>query len=274
MTWIQSNISFGAYTFPAAFGLDTVQQPNQIDETKIPFLDGTSAPAGSRQSKIIRITGFIGGYGAVDSTGTYIMTQDQAKVEFDLLSAAVEAGYQKLSVGDTPARYIYAQKKTMTITPVEGSGRTGLLITIDFIAQDPRWLSTIVTATNFGTGATNTITNAGNIFTFPKLTIAGVFVNPVFKVTPHGSSGYIQQTYTITLAGGDVLTIDCDPRNRANGVLLNGAPRLDVLGTTGITNTVGDAAFFPYLLAGTNTVQTSATSGSGTMTLSTQDAWY
>lgn len=273
MTFVASNITFGSYTFPAGMSVDTMQQPQQIDELKVPFLDGTSAPAGTRLSKAIRISGYIGGFGAVDSSGAYILSQDQAEAEIQLLQSILESGYQMLSIGATPTRSIIAQKKNAVFTAVEAANRRGWYCQIDFLAQDPRWISSAITVTPFGTGATATVTNAGNAVSYPKFMASGVFVNPTFKITPHGLSGYVQHTYAVTMITTDVLVVDCDPRNRSNAVLLNGVPRLDLLGTSGIVNTIGDAAFFPYLLGGTNTVVLGASSGSGAMSLTSQDAW-
>ena len=76
------------------------------------------------------------------------------------------------------------------------------------------------------------------------------------------------------MSAGDTLVIDCDPRNRANAVTLNGTPRLDLLGTSGLTNTVGDNAFFPYLLAGQNIVYAKSVTANGTsITLTFNSAW-
>jgi len=277
MTFIQSNITFGTYTFPAAFSVDTVQQPNQIDETKIPFLDGTSAPAGSRSSKLIRITGDIGGWGTTDSAGTYILTQDQAQAEFDRMNAQIEAGYQQLSIGDNPARYIYAQKKQSTLTPRPGSGRRAWTVQIDFVAQDPRWLA--LTPQSFGPSSSLhhfTVTSTGNAVTYPIVTFTGAYANPYLQIYPGtgNSTRYIGVNFAITMVGGDVLVIDSNPRNRARAVLFNGVPRLDLLGTTGITNLMGDAAFFPYILPGDNIVFAESVTANGSgVTLAFQDAW-
>ncbi|MDB5093551.1 MAG: Phage tail protein, partial [Candidatus Eremiobacteraeota bacterium] len=96
--------------------------------------------------------------------------------------------------------------------------------------------------------------------------------NPFLQARPAGGSGNdITLQLTKTMAGGDTIVIDCDPRNRINGVLLNGLPRLDLISMTGSINRVGDAAFFPYLAPGGNNLATS--SGGTSVTITWHEAY-
>ena len=273
MAFVQSAISFGAYQFPAAFWLRSVQDDATIDEVKIPFLDGTSAPPGTRGSKKINVSGTIGGFGAVDSSGNLILTRDQAENEAQLMRSYLASGYQKLVVGYTPARYIYAQLQKFTTAPVQYAGRLALGVELTFLAQDPRWLASAAGSVSLPVGVTENVTSNGTTQTYPIVTINGPLTNPFVKVTPAGASGYIEDALAVTLASTDQIVVDCDPRNRANAVMLNGVPRLDLLGTAGVTNTLGDSAPFPYLRVGVNTALVSAASGTGASTIAWNDAW-
>jgi hypothetical protein len=279
VTFVTSTISFGGYTFPAGFHVLDLGNDTVIDEVKVPFIDGTSAPPGSRNSKVIHLQGTIGGWGAVDSSGNYITTSDQAEAEYQTMVSYLESGYQQLTLGQTPARYILAQKRKLLKTPVPGTGRRALDIEIEFLAQDPRWLSTTIhTATGSTFGGNNFVQNSGTAISYPKFTITGACTNPGFQI--QGTPGqYVSIATTFTMNAGDQLVFDCDPRNRPNAILYtpNGGsatPRLDILGTNGITNTFGNSAMMPYMLPNT-LMNLTPTVGSGTpsWTLSWQDAW-
>lgn len=266
MTFVQSSIMFGTYTFPAAFAIKQRQQDSVIEEAKIPFGLGTVAPAGTLGAKLIQVTGIIGGSGAVDSSGSLITTLDQCENEANLMAVSLENGYAALSIGTSPVRYLTAQKRRFMVTPLEGAGRCAVQVDIEFYAQDPRWISSAATTQNFSTGGTANLTSNGAAITYPKATFHGPGANPGLQITPAGASGYVLVRPTITLASSDTLVIDCDPRNRQNAILLNGAPRLDLLGTSGSTNTLNDGRFFPYLLGGVNSTNAGFTGGTGTGT--------
>jgi len=286
MSFKQSTIAFGGYTFPAGFRVVDVETDTIIDEVKIPFLDGTSAPIGSRSSKVIHISGTIGGFGAVDSSGNNIMTSDQADAEFQTMVSYLESGYQQLSFGQSPARYLNAQKRKLLKTALDGAGRRALQVDLELIAQDPRWLSiavhTVTPTLVVGGNATNAVTNAGTAITYPKLTLTcagsgASIVNPAFETEDSGGHMIVDVVLTYTMAPGDTIIIDCDPRNRLNAVQLNGVSRLDLLGTSGITNGAGNSAMFPYLNPGAGYVVVGTGAGSvlGTSSASVtfQDAW-
>jgi hypothetical protein len=252
-SFVQSQVQFGAYVFAAATRVLTRDQPTTIDEEKIPFLDGSSAPSGTRGSKIITLDGMIGGLGAVDSSGTLMTSSNHAEAEINLLSSYLESGYQPLQFLDIlPARTLQVQKRKSTFTPVPGSGRTAYDFTIEMLAQDPRWVAAAVTTV----GPTAFIANSGPVIggsaiTYPVFTFIGAYVNPTIYITPAGLSGSIRLQVTRSMLAGDTLVLDCDPRNRLTAVKLNGVPRLDLIDFTLTTNAAGDSAFFPYLLPGT-----------------------
>lgn len=273
MAYATSTLSFGGYTFPASFSLLSRDQPAVIDEQKIPFLDGTNAPAGTRASKIVTVSGTIGGPGSVDSAGNWILNRDQAEAEANLLSSYVESGYQQLRVGATPARYIMAQKRKSTFTYVEGTKQSAIGVELEFLAPDPRWLAAAPTTTPAVASLNAALyTVGGSGVTYPVFTFNGAYVNPSVSVSPAGIGGSITLSLTYTMAGGDQLVIDCDPRNRANGVLLDGVPRLDLINPQS-TNTTGGAEFFPYLAPGTNTITAAGSPNGANVTASWREAY-
>jgi hypothetical protein len=276
MAFATSTISFGAYVFPASFSLVSRDQPAVIDEVKIPFLDGTNAPAGTRSSKTITLNGTIGGPGAVDSAGNLLSNRDQVEAEANLMSSYLESGYQQLEVGagnfsGTP-RYIMAQKRKSTFTYVEGMRQSVIGVEIEFLAQDPRWLAVTPTAIPAASSLNATYAVGGSGITYPVFTFTGGYVNPVVSVSPAGTGGSITLSLTAAMGGGDVVVIDCDPRNRANGVLLNGVRRLDLVNPQS-TNTTGGAEFFPYLLPGGNVITASGSPNGSHVAVSWREAY-
>jgi hypothetical protein len=273
-----STISLGGYTFPASFKLVSRDQPTTIDEVKIPFFDGSNAAPGTRSSKVIRIGGTIGGPGSVDSFGNYISTRDQAEAELNLMSTYLESGYQPLRAGLTPPRSIQAQKRKSTFTYVEGTARSVIEVDLEFVAPDPRWLSDATTTVGGGPSISTTVTVGGTGITYPVFTFTGPYVNPLVKISPPGG-GYVQLALTLTMAAGETLVVDCDPRRRATGivyntnVVANAGSRLDVIGINGATNTVGDSAFFPYLRPGSNTIVANGAANGTSVTASWQEAY-
>jgi phage-related protein len=261
-----SAISFGGYTFPAATRLLSRDQPSTVDEQKIPFVDGANAPPGPRGSKVITIEGTVGGVGGIDSLGQYITSSAQLEAELNLMSSYLESGYQPLALSDiTPARTILAQKRKSTFTPVPGSSRTAYDFTIELLAPDPRWLAT---AASTLTGA-GTATSAGSGPTYPVITLTGYGSAPAVTIAPAGGSGSITLALAATGISG-AITIDCDPRNRKNGILVAGVARLDLINMATSINSNGDSAFFPYLGPGNNAV---SYSGAGTAAMNWRDAY-
>jgi hypothetical protein len=249
---VTSKLAFGGYTFPAGFMLLSRDQPSVIDEQKIPYSDGANIPQGSRGAKVIVIKGTIGGSGAVDSGGSYIQNRDQAEAELNLMSSYLESGYQQLSVGAGTfagaARYIVAQKRKFTVTYAESAFQAVIDVQIELVAQDPRWLASAAATIGPSTSILNLAqTIGGSTITYPVATFVGAYQRPYLNVNFFGGRN-IQIGTIAALGAGDTFVIDTDPRNRANGMLLNGVPRLDLIDMGSSVNTAGDAAFFPYLL--------------------------
>lgn len=273
--FLQSAASFGGYTFPYGMRLEARESDQRIDEVDIPYLPGSNAPQGVAKSVVISLTGQIGGDGAVDSSGDYITTRDQLEAELQLMRSYLESGYQQLTLGFADGRYCMAQKQKLKVQYNEAEGGKIAHIDLEFLVQDPRFFSADTHTQSLSLGVGAAINNAGTCLSFPKftLTATGAATNPAFSVQPNGGTGYVRVALTVSLNDGDVVQIDCDPRNRANAVLLNGVPRLDLLGTNGCTNTNGDQNFFPYLQPGNNTTTVSLDSGTATVTASWQDAF-
>lgn len=290
MTFITSSLAFGSYTFPYGMRLQDRQQDTRIDVTDIPFTAGVSAPAGLTGQRTIRLTGMIGGYGAVDSAGAYIQTKDQLEAELQLMMSWLESGYQRFTKGDSDGRYCYAQKSKAKATYKEAENGLIAYVDIELIVADPRWFATAVQSTgqiHHGGGDATKVSN-GSGLVYPKVVFTANgdhITNPTFTVHPGSSSGgsnYVKITLTTAqMSGGhtgtaDVITIDCDPANRPNAVLLNGAPALWLLGNNGCQNTMGNQAFFPYMVPGNNLIHIDPDSSAGVNSygvLSWSDTW-
>jgi hypothetical protein len=256
-------IEFAGYLFPVSTWLAERDQDTNLDEIVIPLRDGSNIPTGTRKAKIITLKSTIGGIGAIDTFGNFITTRDQANAELNRLEAALSAGKQPLLVGDSDGRYIIAQRKTVKYVPEQGGNASVVGVQIDFIAEDPRWLSAaLLQVPTQGGPDSVTATSDGNAITYPILTLTatGSCSNPVYQVEPAGLTGYIQVAPTVAMNTGDVLVIDSNPRNRPNAITLNGVPRLDLLSSTGaLINTVGNTEFFPFFFGGGNIVSLSGT---------------
>ena len=266
MTFVTSRLSFGAYNFPAAFMLVYRQQDTTVDVVKLPYQDGSNIPAGTRSEKKISIKGQIGGIGAVDSSGNYITTRDQAEAELNLMSSYLDAGYQQLTVGASPARYLTAQKTTFKATPVEGTSQTAYSVEIEFVAQDPRWLAVSGSSTPALSG---TLTSNGTTIVWPVFTITGASAGATITITPAGYGGITLVLLNAAIAAGS-LVINTDPRSRNLGVLLNGAASLSLVDYVNSQNNNGDSSFFPYMRPGSNGF---ATTNISAMSTTWNDAW-
>lgn len=277
----QSLIAFGSYGFPITAFVKKREASTDIDESKMLNLDGTIAPAGVLKAQKLAVQMDIGHDGTWDpglSTPTdivYLLDQDDFNNAANSLLAALDEGYQALTLGyTTPPRTTQAQKESCEVTFEESQGRCHGSIAIEFYIPDPRWLDTTVKSIT----ATGSATSAGNMPSYPIVTYqqtGGGAGAPVSLKVDTGA-GYVELNLAITLASGDELVIDCDPRARSFGGIIytpsGGSPtlRYDLLGTTGIVNTIGNDATFPYLLPGTHTV---TLAGANSMLFQWQDAY-
>lgn len=273
MTVAQSLIQFGGYIMPIGTKLDSREIDSTIENAPMLGMDGEFAPPGLSLGAIVSLTIDVGGGGDVSpTTNSPLITLDDLNDEANQLFAHLQKGYQNLTLGTTPARYLLAQKRKASAKYTPGSFRSNAEMTLEFYAPDPRMLSVALNALVFTANQQQTVTNAGTARTYPKFTLTGMTQSP--KVGIGLSAGAMQVSialsYTPILT--DVIVIDCDPRNRANAVLLNGVARLDLLGTSGIINTIGTADMFPFLEPGVSYVwfgEGNDTAG----TLNWRDAW-
>ena len=267
MTFVTSRLSFGGYAFPAAFMLVYRQQDTTVDVVKLPYQDGSNIPTGTRSEKKISIKGTIGGAGAVDSSGNYITTRDQAEAELNLMSSYLEAGYQQLSVGASPARYLLAQKTSFKATPMEGTSQTAISVEIEFVAQDPRWIATTQSSS---TALNGTLTSNGTTIVWPKFTITAAAAGATIQIAPSGYSGIKLVLLNGAVSSG-TLIVDTDPRNRASAVINNsGVVQLSLVDYVNTLNNNGDSSFFPYMRPGANALTTTNITA---MTTTWSDAW-
>lgn len=267
MTFVTSRISFGGYNFPSGFYLDSNEQDTTMDVVKLPYQVGSNIPPGTLAEKIVSVKGMIGGSGSVDSSGAYIQTSDQLEAELQLLYSTLKSGYQSLNVGATPAKTLACQNRKAKVTYITGTGRSAADVELEFVAQDPRWISTAQTST---TALSGTLTSNGSIFTFPVFTITGASAGATISVTPLGAAGAIKLVLLNSTISSGSLLIDCDPRNRVNAVKLNGVVNLALVDYINSLNNVPDSQFFPYLQPGANTF---ASTGISAMTTSWSDAY-
>ncbi len=265
MTVLGSVITFGGYQFPIGAILKARQVDQQIDETQMLGRDGTYAASGTALAQIVTVEIGIGGGDWSPFTNAQMLTLDDANDESNRIYGQLALGYQQLVVGETPARYLYAQKQHFKVEYPDGSYRSHATMTIDFYAADPRWLSLSTHTVNPIDNTATTITNAGTVRAYPEFNFVGPSSgNPSADITPSSSAGSIGFTCNVILALGDILTVNCDPRaNYDQRVMLNGANRMDLLGTSGLANTVGDDYFFPYLDPGDNSLIITGSSDPG-----------
>lgn len=256
MTILQSPIQFADYIMPIGTVLKSQQLDTTIEDTPMLGLHGAFAPSGYALGAIITLNIAMGGGGDVSpTTSAYMLTPDDVNNEANQLFKRLQEGYQQLILGATPARYIMAQKRKFQVQPLEGSGRTHYEVTLEFYAQDPRWLLTTNNIQHFNANQEMTITNAGTARSYPIFTLTNCTTTPKVGIGQGtGASPGISITLNYTPISSDTIIINCDPRNRANAILLNGTPRLDLLGTNGIQNTLGTSDMFPFLNPGANDV--------------------
>ena len=270
MSYILSAIQFGSYNFPIGFMIKSSEIPRQIDEADLLGQIGTHAPPGLPKSQIITVSGQMGAGGDVGSAGNTLLTLDDFNNEANLIMAALGGGFAQLVAGYTPARYIMAQAKGYKSSHEPGYGRKTGAIDIAFMAPDPRWLSATTHSWTSGT-----ITNAGNAPSYPVLTIHGPATNPTFFIGL-GTAG-VMLSFSLALGSGHTLVVNCDPRQRAQAVLVDGTVATYILGASGIANTLGTADCFPFIApnaGGANTITVTGIGGGGSASMAWQDAWW
>lgn len=260
-----SVIQFGSYVFPLGAKIKSRDVSGDIEETKMLGFDGTIAPPGLLGAQIVTVTVEMGAGGDFDpatSTPTdinYLVTMDNLNDAINEMLALLQEGYQALTIGYSPARTIQAQKRKFTVAYDDGFGRRRATIDMEFYCPDPRWLaSTVQTETTSGAS----ITNNGNMNTYPVVTYmqtGGSASQTVMLRIGIGTGLYVELDLALTMNSGDVLVIDCDPRNRANGIIYTpsgGQPvnGLALLGTSGIVNTIGNDWTFPVLIPGSHVI--------------------
>lgn len=256
MPVVGSAISFGGYQLPIGAQFKKRDIDSTIDETQMLGRDGTYAPTGAAAAGTVEVDVVVGGGSFSVFTGLELITVDDINNELNRIYAQLASGYQQLVLDTTPARYCLAQKQKMSIDYLESTNRTFATMAIAFYLADPRWLSLTAHEVNPIDTIATTITNAGSVRTFPEFNFVGPSTgNPTALVTPAGAAGMITFTCGVGLIAGDVLNVQCDPRTPYDQrMTLNGVNRIDLLGATGITNTVGDDFCFPYLNPGDNIV--------------------
>lgn len=292
MTFATSPISYGEYTFPAGFTVLDQEQQFTIEEAKVPLRYRDKADPGYMAARIVRIGGYVGGEGAVDSSGALIDTFEKAEAEankiiqvcstpFTLPTLGAFSGqtqqYLPLVIGAGDGRMIMAQVASEPkVEYLVGSGRRAIFVTVDFLGADPAWIDASPTVTNPSVAsgiATGTYSIGGSTKTWPDfywlhtfhvLTGTSTLRVTYLQLDPLGSK-YIE------------LTIPAAVQYNYGGILIQTHPKLrgifgrfgsptpayvdlvdviaeDLTGQMLIKNTVGDGEFFPYFLPGSNQV--------------------
>jgi len=156
MAFVKSPITFGDYTFPSGFRVESVEQGSQIDQVKAPLRIGSLAAPGNMLPKIVRIRGTVGGTGAVDSSGNFFVHKADALAELSLLRKYIEGDYTRndpvlfdrmLTIGASDLRQTRAQKRTFTWSPIPGTNGTAWDVQCEFLCPDPRWLQPTISDT-------------------------------------------------------------------------------------------------------------------------------
>lgn len=266
MTFIQSPFGFAGYQFPTGFRMTNRSTQQTTGLRPVPFQFGAHAPAGRQAAKTVTLEGVIGGNGAVDSSGAYILTRDQAVAELNLLATALQNGYGLLTAGNTGGRTLKCQPKDLKVTAIPGTGQAAHNVVLELYAPDPRWLAPSATTLTVTPGSSViTAASPGSTFSYPKITFSGAFTfNATFPLSflnspnsqPFGWTSRMQltmfQNTTLVMAGGDTLVIDCDPENRANCVQLNGVNHLEYLNDATVSDGAQSDWYFPIVWPGNN----------------------
>jgi hypothetical protein len=241
-TFVTSVYTFGPYTFPAGFRLSSRSNKWYSETAKIPFQYGSYSPTGRLGGKTVALSGTVGGFGAVDANGSYILTRDQAFAELDRIAGALQNGFQPLSAGDADGRTLTCTAKSMRVKPIPGSGQTAHEVEIELYAPDPRWIAPGIRSFVIPPGSDGPVQAVlGNAIMWPVLTITGpqswppsnfvVYLSPAGSGTGYAGGRYLSMFADITfsLGSGQTMTIDCSPYNRSNAVTVNGVPQLSLL---------------------------------------------
>jgi hypothetical protein len=277
MSYVTSAIQFGNYIFPSGFRIAQGDQAASLDEIDLLGVDGIHAPSAFAGAQTVTVEGELGGGGDVDSSGSVLATPDEVNNELNLLAQQLRLGLGQLVAGWTPARYLICQQKdNFTRTFEAGFGRRHAAVKLLLSAPDPRWLS----AAQHTVTANGAVTNLGTAKSYPLLTITGPAVNPALTIYPNASSPtgpHVELNFAVTLGSSDHLVVNCDPRQRQLGILLNGVVAMYVLGTTGVINTIGTADTFPFIAGGQGGAVQSyvrVDNVTGSWSLVFQDAWW
>jgi hypothetical protein len=246
----------GSYAFPNGFYMTKRTLDQKDDPMEILGLAGTHAPASIPSAATIECQGAIG-VGEAGSAVSLISNYTDMSTELDAMYSALQpnsGAYISFQAGGMPTlpRAINGYVKNFEVDTSE-VGRKFAEVKFSIVCPDPRWLS--VSGHN-ATAASGNLSNAGNAPSFPVFNFSGPGTGGVgVTVYPGLSSAFgnsIQVALSYVLATSDSLIINCDPRQRQLAIDLNGIGRLDLLGTTGLINEIGNNYWFPYLSTGNN----------------------
>lgn len=245
MPVVTSALTFNGYTFPAGFSVDGKDQDVQLDALKLLQTHGSIFTPPTFKPKVVKVSGHIGGYGAVDSLGVSIMDRDAAKAELNRLALAIGNGYGLLSIGNVSSpRTLRCQLQNMIVTPVPGMNQAAVAVSLAFVAPDPRWLGpwrtyTFISPDPGGTNPVPPLITYGNAWAFPVFTITGPVSYTAFGAAPIGvNSRYLRGGNIFSgaftpaarnIASGQLFVIDSQPANRARAVTVNGVPDFTML---------------------------------------------
>jgi hypothetical protein len=290
VTFVSSPISFGVYTFPAGFVLAEQDLEYTIESIKVPRRwiehSGASWPGARR----IKISGTIGGEGAVDSSGNPITSFDASEAELNRMLQAVyrpltpgpqefsllSGPLQPLTVGQADGRIIMAQIKDHKVSYLEGSWRKAIQVELDFEAPDPCWMDATDTvlsetiASGSTVSKTWTVTLLGSAKAWPVFYFgngSNVTGTLTAKVTYNQLPGSPHISVSLAANNQGAFLISSEPRARGAYMAYTGSsPTADtysdsLTGNLSFVNTVGDGEFFPYLLPGSQTVEMDGVTG-------------
>jgi phage-related protein len=157
--------------------------------------------------------------------------------------------------GDIQKRiYCKPTRLDIPMTPEYGIGYTEFHV--ELMAEDPRIYDDTEGSQTIASGATQAISNAGVIPTWPTITIPGPGVtNPTIKNTTTNK----QFKINTTVGAAQTLTLD----------FLN---RTAKIGTSSVYGSIDATSIWWDLIAGSNSIQ--YVSGGGTLTIKWRSAWH
>jgi hypothetical protein len=260
--------SFAGYKFPLTFQEKSRDTKLAVDQKRVPLGIGDHIPPTTNlKAREINLVGTVGS-GMIGITGAILQTADDLEAERVALAALQNLG--RSSLFTRYDRYLNAYLSEFSFDFQQDGGAFRYAdYDLKFLADDPRYYGIDATAVSGAVTTTTTpyivaATHEGNTNAFPVFTITGLAAPNVAC----GTGPYVEATFggnhvivnfsQLTLKGGDVLQVTCDPRPeyRSRGAIYTPSGALPQNGMVYIQpgdfqNTLDFRYFFPFISPGT-----------------------